>query len=60
MTAKDFDRDFVGKVFEEWKTRYDADPAGFQSHAEFDADLPETYGNSAMQYFLWLWDELKK
>lgn len=47
-------------AFEEWKQRYDADPEGFQTHDEFDADPPATYGEGAARYFIKVIDELRR
>lgn len=41
-------------IFEEWKRRYDEDPEGFQSHEVLVADPPQSYGEGAARYFLWL------
>jgi len=41
-------------LFEEWKRRYDADPNAFQSIPDFIKDPPQSYGEGAARYFLWL------
>ena len=46
-------------VFEEWKSRYDKNPEEYQSCEAFKADPPESYGEGAAVYFLWLMDQLK-
>lgn len=44
----------LAEIFEEWKRRYDADPEGFQSHEAFQAESPQSYGDGAARYFLYL------
>lgn len=48
--------DWLEILFEEWKRRYDANPDGFMSHADFDKDPPKTYGEGAARYF-WALDK---
>lgn len=45
-------------LFEEWKTRYDANPESFQDCPAFEAQPPKTYGEGAARYFLLLVEEL--
>lgn len=41
-------------LFTDWKARYDENPEGFQDCPAFAADPPESYGEGAAVYFLWL------
>lgn len=45
-------------VFEEWKTRYDANPETYMTCAEHEAEPPKSYGQGAARYFLLLVNEM--
>jgi hypothetical protein len=52
------DHDQLATLFEEWKRRYDEDPAGFDDCEAFKAKPPKSYGDGAATYFLWLLNDL--
>jgi hypothetical protein len=52
-----FTRGELRVLFEEWKRRYDEDPEGFQSHEAFKSEEPQSYGEGAARYFIFLIDE---
>lgn len=49
----------LAAVFEEWKRRYDEDPEAYQNHEAFLADPPDSYGDGAATFFLWLIADLE-
>ena len=53
-------KEYLTLLFEEWKRRYDANPEAYQSCEAFKNDPPESYGEGAATYFLWLANELTR
>lgn len=45
-------QEMIANMFEEWKRRYDLDPAAFQDHAAWLAERPLSYGERAAEYFM--------
>ena len=43
--------EWAAVLFEEWKRRYDANPEGYMTCAQFKADPPQSYGEGAARYF---------